>query len=273
MQQSFETHQPIELLVQIGRGRVTLEAHDTAETTVWVTGTHAEEVEIAHEGDRISVIAPKIRTGFFGGEPDLTVTVTLPHDSDIAVRTGSADVTATGRYAAAQVKSGSGDVELEHLTGPATAETGSGDVRVHIAGAELRIKSGSGDIGVGVAGSALAIVTGSGDIEVGTAAGPTVIKTGSGDLRVATADGDLSMSTGSGDSRVSRFNRGRFTVKGASGDVAVGIPAGVPVWTDISSIGGTIRSDLVGAGQPAEGQDYVELLAKSVSGDIVLTQL
>lgn len=273
MQQSFETHEPVELFVQIGKGRVSLEAEDTTETTVTVVGEHAEEVEIERDGNRISVVAPKIRTGFFGGEPDLKVTVTLPHDSEVAVRTGSADVVATGRYAVAQVKTGSGDVELEQLAGPATVESGSGDVEVHLAGGELRIKTGSGDISIGDAAAALAISTGSGDIEIGTAAGPTVVKTGSGDLRVATADGDLSMSTGSGDSRVLRFNRGRFSAKAASGDVAVGVPAGVPVWTDISSVGGSIRSDLVGAGQPAEGQDYIELLAKSVSGDIVLTQL
>ena len=61
--------------------------------------------------------------------------------------------------------------------------------------------------------------------------------------------------------------------KGASGDVRVGIPSGLPVWTDLSTVSGSIRSSLEGAGQPAEGQDHVELRAKTVSGDIVLTQI
>jgi hypothetical protein len=34
-----------------------------------------------------------------------------------------------------------------------------------------------------------------------------------------------------------------------------------------------VRSDLEGAGEPEEGQDYIELRAKTVSGDIQLEQL
>ena len=53
----------------------------------------------------------------------------------------------------------------------------------------------------------------------------------------------------------------------------VGIPAGTPVWTDSPPCPASIRSSLEGAGQPAEGEDHVELRAKTVSGDIVLTQI
>ena len=62
-------------------------------------------------------------------------------------------------------------------------------------------------------------------------------------------------------------------MKGASGDVKVGVPAGVPVWTDVSTITGDIRSSLQSAGEPTEGADHVELRAKTVSGDIVVTQV
>ena len=68
------------------------------------------------------------------------------------------------------------------------------------------------------------------------------------------------------------MHRGRITAKGASGDIAIGVVAGVPVWTDITTVSGQIRSDLQGAGQPEEGQDHVEVRAKTVSGDIVLTE-
>ena len=45
------------------------------------------------------------------------------------------------------------------------------------------------------------------------------------------------------------------------------------MWTDVSSVSGHVRSDLVGAGQPEEGQDYLEIRATTVSGDVTLTQL
>ena len=55
-------------------------------------------------------------------------------------------------------------------------------------------------------------------------------------------------------------------------DSSVGIPGGTPVWTDITSMTGAVRSSLAGAGAPTEGQDYVQLRAKTVSGDIYLEE-
>jgi hypothetical protein len=72
--------------------------------------------------------------------------------------------------------------------------------------------------------------------------------------------------------RVGRFPAGKLTTKSVSGDVWVGIPAGVPVWTDITSTTVTVRSRLTGAGEPAAGQPYVELRARTVSGDVLLDE-
>ena len=102
--------------------------------------------------------------------------------------------------------------------------------------------------------------------------GQTVVKTGSGDLEVGESTLDVSLTTGSGDLVVDRAHRGRVSVKGASGDVRVGIPAGVPVWTDITTVTGAIRSGLTGAGEPEQGADHVEVRARTVSGDIVLVE-
>ena len=273
MNHTFDTDGPIELAVEIPRGFVTLVAAEVSATEVVVNGDRADEVEVRQHGQQISVIAPRVRVGFFATDPSYDVHVTLPSDSQVSCRTGSADVDASGRYGSSQFRSGSGSLDVEEFAAPAVVESGSGDIRIHQAHGELKVKSGSGDVSVGAATSAVAASTGSGDVEIGQASGPLVVKTGSGDLRVATADSDLTMMTGSGDVVVSRLNRGKFTLKGASGDVSIGIPAGVPVWTDITSVSGRVRSDLVGAGEPAEGQDYIELRARTVSGDLVLKQL
>jgi DUF4097 and DUF4098 domain-containing protein YvlB len=108
---------------------------------------------------------------------------------------------------------------------------------------------------------------------INVATEPVQVKSGSGDMRVRVAEQDVALSTASGDLVIDRMHRGQLAAKNVSGDIRVGIPAGVPVWTDISSMTGTVRSDLEGAGQPAEGQDYIELRAKTVSGDVHLEQL
>ncbi len=243
------------------------------EATVSVTGRDADDVTITEVDGQLSVLAPQRRTGFFQGASSLEMQITVPATSEMMVKTGSADITVVGTVGPAQFKSGSGEVSLPELAGPAQVETGSGDVVVEVAHAELRVKSGSGDVQVARAASAVAVSTGSGDVRLGTSQGPAVIKTGSGDLRIVDAGDDVSMATGSGDMRIETGRKGRFTMKGASGDVEIGIPAGIPVWTDINTLSGQIRSDLEGAGPPEAGADHVEVRAKTVSGDVILTQL
>ena len=269
----FETPHPVHLYAELGKGSITVTAAPTSQSHVALDGPDADSVVVTQDGDQISVVAPRQRTGFFGGESALEVTVALPEHSDLRIRTGSADITARGPMASCVLKSGSGDVELEQCGGPSQVETGSGDVTVGVAGAELRIKSGSGDVRITHAESASSVSTGSGDVHYETAGGPVSVKTGSGDLTVDDARDDLALSTASGDLLVGTARRGRLTAKGASGDVVIGIPAGVPVWTDIATLSGDIRSTLAGAGQPAEGADHLEVRAKTLSGDVLLRQV
>ena len=272
-ERSFEAHGPLQLFVENHSGLVHVNAHDTTEATVSVTGRDAEQVSITLDDGRLSVVAPRQRSGFFSGSSSLEMVVTVPTRSELMVKTGSADVVVDGTSGAASVKSGSGELRLSEIDGPAQLETGSGDISVQVVRGELRAKSGSGDVDVRRAESAIAVSNGSGDVRIGAAQGPAVVKTGSGDLRVVEATDDVSMSTGSGDVRIDTARKGRFSVKGASGDVEIGIPAGIPVWTDINTLSGSIRSDLEGAGKPEPGADYIEVRAKTVSGDITLSQL
>lgn len=269
----FETHLPVDLYVEIGKGRVHVTCTDTTETTISIEGRDADQVVVEQQGDQISVVAPRQRGGFFGSDSSLHVNIVVPASSNVASKTGSADVTIEGVAGSATIRSGSGDVAIDALGGPSVVETGSGDVKVDDCQSELKVKSGSGDVRVDHIAGAVAISTGSGDVQIGTSVGSAVVKTGSGDLRVGEAHTDVAMSTGSGDFVVDHARSGRLTSKGASGDVRVGIPAGVPVWTDISTVSGTIHSSLSSTGQPEEGQDHIELRAKTVSGDIVLTQI
>jgi DUF4097 and DUF4098 domain-containing protein YvlB len=78
------------------------------------------------------------------------------------------------------------------------------------------------------------------------------------------------MSTGSGDLQVRRASPGRLLAKGASGDIEIGVPPGLPVWTDLSTLSGSVVSDLEPLGPPAEGDDSLAIRARTVSGDISL---
>jgi DUF4097 and DUF4098 domain-containing protein YvlB len=274
MERTFDTPEPIQLYVELGSGEVQIHATDTRTTEVTALGDHADEVVVEQTGSRVTVIGPKRRTGFLGGsDSKIQLTVTLPAHSGLATKTGSADQHVTGTLAQVSARSGSGDIQLDTITGATVADSGSGDITVNDAGADVRIKSGSGDIGVASVAGTCGISTGSGDVTVGASGGSVVLKSGSGDLRVGQAHGDVSLSSASGDLIVDTQHRGGLVAKNASGDVRVGIPGGVPVWTDVSTVTGRISSNLEGAGQPQSGEDYIEVRAKTVSGDIALKQL
>lgn len=268
--EQFKTPEPITLHVEIGKGSVDVTASETAETRIVIGGKHADQVRVDQTERGISVIGPR-RLGF--GDDTLEVTATVPTGSTLSLITGSADIEATGTFAGGSVKSGSGEVRIDHLGHSAIIETGSGDITITTVDADLKVKSGSGDLRIQRTGGAVTVSTGSGDIEIGESGGAAAAKTGSGDLRIQRAGDDVSLMTGSGDLSVESMSRGKLTLKSSSGGVRVGIPAGTPVWTDVSSLTGSIRSNLAGTGAPEEGADYVELRAKTVTGDVVLTQI
>lgn len=274
MHQSFTTIGPTSLYVEIGAGDVRVEATETTVTEVSVEGRGADDVTVEQRGDEIVVLGPRgSGLGFFGFGSDLEVTVTLPLDSDLTTKLGSADVTATGRLGRARVKSGSGAVSIDELTDNAVIQTGSGDVEVGSCLADLRVKTGSGHVQVGRVGGSTAISSGSGRITVEACEEVTVTKSGSGDVHIADAATDVSMTSGSGDLELGSIQRGVVRAKTASGSVRIGVPAGIPVWTDVSCLTGDVRSNLEGAGRPEKGQDYIEIRATTVSGDVTLSQL
>jgi len=273
MQKTFSTPTPVSLFVELRAGDLVVHAQDTAETTVDVSSSDGDDVTVEQHGDEITVVAKRGGNGFFGATRQTSVRVSLPRDSRLSAKLGSADVRVDGHIGEARLRTGSGDIEIDEIGGDGWIEAGSGDVQVDLVAGALQVKCGSGEVRLDRLEGRTEVSTGSGDVTVGSAQDSLSVRSGSGDMRVRDASSDVLLSTASGDLVVDRMHRGQLTAKNVSGDIRVGIPAGVPVWTDISTMTGSVRSGLQGAGEPEEGQDFVELRAKTVSGDIALTQL
>jgi len=272
MQQSFDTPGPTSLYVEIGSGDVQIRVDDTAQTTVEVTGQDAEDTTVEMRGEQIVVLGARRRGGFLGSSHDLDVVVTMPLESQLATKLGSADLDVTGSVGPSRLRSASGDIRMDRVTAEAGIDTGSGDITVREITGDLRVRTASGDVSVERLGGSANVATASGDVEIGSAEGDVDVKTASGDLRIREAKRDVSLATASGDLTVDRMGAGQLQARNVSGDIRVGIPAGLPVWTDINSMSGSVRSTLSGAGQPQEGADFLTLRAKTVSGDISLEQ-
>jgi|SRR3954471_9744492 len=245
------------------------EAAPAGTVVVEVSGSGAENVMVEQVHEEIRIVSQR-RAGFFSfsGGPD--VTVSTPAGSQLKAELGSADTLVDGVLAGARVAAGSGSIRLEAITGEASVKTGSGDIEIGIVGGSADLKAGSGDVSVGQLGGAGRVSTGSGDVEIGRAEDSLALKSGSGDLTVADAFTHVSLSTASGEIRMLRMRRGQARLNNVSGDIRLAIPPGTPVWTDISTVTGHLRSRLASTGAPTEGQDHVELRARTVSGDIDL---
>ncbi len=270
---AFTTPERVRLYVDIEKGRVSIEAAAATESRVDLEGPTADRVRVTQQGEQISIVCDHERTGFLSGARAVHVRVQVPEHSELIVKSRSADITVSGTIDSAQLKSGSGDISACTINGPLLVESGSGDVAIGATADAVRIKSGSGDVRLKRVDGTASISTGSGDISVGTNTGPIVAKSGSGDASIDEAEGDVSLTSASGDLSIKHVRRGKVTARAASGDFWVGIPAGIPVWTDIHTASGDIRSNLSGAGAPQSGADYIEVRAYTATGDITLRQL
>ena len=261
------------LYVEIGKGRVEVQRHHAPRPRpLDIEGRDADEVTVTFEGNRLSVIGPKdggelvqrSRPRPPGRGRRCPPTATWP------VKTGSADIEVEGQVNEARIKTGSGDVTCDTFTGAAQVDTGSGDVEVAEALAELRVKSGSGDISVG---------TCLGDAQrldrLRRRRGRHHERQHRRQDRLRRPQGrhrqrrHLAVHRQRRPHRRHRPPRPRQP-KGASSDLRIGIPAGTPVWADINTVTGSVRSNIESVGAPQEGQEHVELQARTVSGDIAL---
>ena len=271
MRKTFASTEPMHVFAELGAGQLTVTADAVTETVVEVHGPRADDFEVTVSDRQLAVVSPRGR--FFGIGDTHHVLITGPTGSDLATKVGSADTETIGDLHLLKLRTGSGDVAIERATGHVLVESGSGDIRGKEFGGDVRIKSGSGDVTLGdVRGNAM-VTTGSGDVVIGQAHATTVMKTGSGDLEVKRSGADVSLTTASGDLTLGHVPHGKVVAKNVSGDVRVGIPAGTPVWTDVSSVTGSVASNLSSHGKPSEGQPFVELRASTVSGDVVLQQV
>jgi hypothetical protein len=270
MQQSFEVSGPAELDVRLASGEIEVEAIEGA--------THVEVELIAHDDEsqqlvdaariefhdhhdrpQVVVDVPQRRGGFnlglLFGRQGITCRLRAPDRSGLSVRSRSADVAARGTLGSANVSTASGDVRLEDVDGGLNVRTASGDVVAQ------EITSGAN------------VQTASGDVSLDAVHGPANLQTASGDLRIGEAWNNVNANSVSGDQLHGAVLQGLIAAHSVSGDVHIGVRRGSKVFLDCNTVSGDTRSELeLTTEAPAGDGPMVEIRAKTVSGDIVITR-
>ena len=273
--------EPILAQLRTGNGDVRITGSDDDQVRVVLNGSPAEIdrarvdlsygtliVDTAPAPDRVPAAIGTL-VDLLVGRDNVDVEVQLPPGCRLDLRGGSGEVTISTPVAEAEIQVRSGDVTMAEVRGLAQLRTGSGDIRIPSAGS-VQIHTESGDVVVDQASQAAQITTGSGDVRLDRAGGPIAMKTGAGDLRIGMITGEATVTLGSGELTIDQMGAGRLEIDSGSGDVTVTVVAGLPVWTDISTLSGDLYSTLPSLGQPEQGADYLELRARTGSGDIHL---
>lgn len=214
----------------------------------------------------LEVTIPDLKLRAFNANAGVDVVITLPAGSTVRAKNGSGDVQLRGELADVNVAAGSGDVEIEQAKG-VTVKTGSGDIVVRAA-QTANLVSGSGDIRAdGVRGDVSA-ESASGDLHVDAVRADGRLNTASGDVHVEELAGRLRTKTASGDLSIARATSGSIESRTASGDLTVAVVNGTAVRLDISTLSGRVHSELDESEAPADSDDTLELIAKSMSGSV-----
>ena len=107
-----------------------------------------------------------------------------------------------------------------------------------------------------------------GDSEVGEAVGSIRVKAANGDIVVDRADADVTAKTANGEVRLGEVRSGTVVAETGYGKVQVGVADGSAAYLDLTTGFGNVDSDLSAADGPKQGEDTVEVRARSGAGDI-----
>lgn len=213
----------------------------------------------------------------------ISVEVHLAPDADVDVHVEGGDITCVGRSGQAQLQTGGGDIRLEAAVAAqavtqggdinadridrAELRTGGGDIRVRRVGEGL-VKTGGGDVQLDDLGSGR-IETGGGDVTVLRGSGDLAVNTGGGDVTLLHCPGETEVRTGAGDVSVQAVS-GRVNLKTGAGDIRITVPRGIAVWQDLHSSFGDVISTIESRGEPEDGEPYLQVTARTGTGDVVL---
>ncbi len=249
LRHEFEIGSGPEIDVSVDSGRVLVTTGVADRIVVDIDG-RPDDWEIDHVGSVVTV-RPVRRWRARSARVHLVV----PDGCRISVRTASADVRLDGRFGETKVTTASGAVDA----GPADG---------------LHVSTTSGEVMADDVGGDVDLSTISGDARLGVVGGRVGVTTTSGTVRLERVEGDLVANSVSGDIRIAHFDGDDLAVKTVSGDLEVGLPAGIRVSPEITTFSGSTRlPERRSAPDPDAPRRRIRLAFKSVSGDITIRRV
>ncbi|MFI8825086.1 DUF4097 family beta strand repeat-containing protein [Streptomyces sp. NPDC053431] len=273
---SYETPEPITVVVEFDLGNVHLTASERTDTVVEVLPSNGAEdndvrtvqqTKVTYANGVLTLKGPRKRSPF-GKVGSIDVTIDLPAGSHLQATTAMGDFAGQGRLGECRVKTSVGDIRLDE-TGVANLRTSHGDIRVDRMVGDAEI-NGSGRIDIGEILGGATVKNGVGETAIGTVTGDLKTNTSMGRVTVDTALGSVDVRSSQGTIAVNEVVRGRVDLQTSLGDLEIGIRESSAAWLDVSSKVGVVRNSLGAAEGPGDAAHTVEVHGRTTAGDIVI---
>jgi Putative adhesin len=276
---TFATPHPITATIEVIHGDIRIVAADRLDTVVEIQPSDpakpsdsaaAKETRVEYANGKLHVKTPKgWRQWTIRREHEsVQVQIEIPAGSQIDASTGLASLWCTGRIGECRIRGGVGDVHLEQ-TGPLEIRSGIGDVTVDVVNGKAEITT-SGAVSLGQVDGPVMVKNRRGDTWIGEIAGESRLTAASGSISADHPQAGVAAKTASGDIRLGDIVRGPINVQSAFGAVDIGIRDGAQAWLDLETKFGRLKNDMEAAAGPGQGQDTVEVTARTTMGDIAV---
>lgn len=246
--QQFTVGERLIVDIDVRTGSVDVRTGAPGSATVQLDSGSTDDWQVIQLGDSLVIRAAGRRARA------VRMLVEVPPATDVEVKSVSADLTLVGTLGATRVHTVSGNVRIDSV-------------------ARLDLNSVSGDVRASVVAGDASITTVSGDVDVREVSGRLTASSSSGDIRVSKVADDLTIGTTSGDVRCDCARGASVGVKCISGDVVVGLPAGIRVEPDISTLSGRTTLPKPSGAAPAAAPRVVRVRLRTVSGNITIERV
>ncbi|HEX7011398.1 MAG TPA: DUF4097 family beta strand repeat-containing protein [Steroidobacteraceae bacterium] len=144
-----------------------------------------------------------------------------------------------------EIDTSGGDLAISHLKGEVRGKTSGGDLKVSEVVGPVYMRTSGGDIEIDSIEGDTDIKTSGGDIEARKVLGSLTASTSGGSVDLIGIDGAVNARTSGGSVRIelSGSNRG-VSANTSGGDIVLRLPRNVSATVDVSTGGGSIRTDL-----------------------------
>ena len=273
---SYDTPEPISVLLDVYAGHVQVVASDRTTTAVDVQPSDAHDssdveaarkVTVDYANGTLMVRGPKRTFDFSRKTRSVDVVVELPSGSRVDVDVAAGSVRTSGVLGATEVDLSAGNIHLDR-TGPLKADTGAGRVKIGAVTGDAEVKTGSGHIRVGRVDGSLVVKNSNGHIDVGTVEGELRARSANGDINVERAGALVDARTAMGSIEVAEVVRDTVSLNTAMGGIELGIAQGTAAWIDAKTSFGHVSNTLDGSDGPGNAAQTVKVTAHTSFGDI-----